>query len=53
MLFAVPIMHKMCSYADIYRLDLYDFILMNEILQVKFENEDRARKASQNKANRN
>ena len=50
MLFAVPIMKGMASYVDIERLELYDFIVMNEILLVQNENERRAQKAAENKA---
>ena len=50
MLFAVPIMRGMASYVDIDKLELYDFIVMNEMLLVQGENERRANKAAERKA---
>jgi len=38
-------MAGICSYRDVHDLSLEDFYLMNEILQVKNENERRAHKA--------
>jgi len=49
MLFAVPIMKGIATYVDIGNLELYDFIVMNEILLVQHENERRAQKASERK----
>lgn len=39
-------MHGICSYADVHRLSLEDFYNMNEILQIKHENERLAEKAA-------
>ena len=50
MLFAVPIMRGMATYSDIDRLELYDFIVMNEIISVQNENEIRANKYAEAKA---
>ena len=41
-----PITHGMCQYRDIYELGLEDFFDMNELLQVKFENERRSNEAA-------
>ena len=43
-------MKGMASYADIEKLDLYDFIVMNEMILVQGENERRAQKSAENKA---
>ena len=50
MLLAVPIMHGMATVSDLRTLELGDFMLMNEILLVKFENERRAREYAERKA---
>lgn len=42
-------MAGMCSYADRYVLELYDFLIMNEILYIKNINEDLAYKSINNK----
>lgn len=42
---AWPIMAGLCTYKDIYELSLEDFYNMNEILQVKHENEYRSHQA--------
>lgn len=34
-----PIINSMCDYKDIYTLTLEDFITMNELIEVKRENE--------------
>lgn len=50
MIFAVPILKGMVSYADIDKLELYDFIVMNEMILVQNENESRAQKAAERSA---
>jgi hypothetical protein len=50
MFFAVPIMKGMAKYSEINELELYDFMVMNEILLVQNENEKRAQAAAEKKA---
>ena len=47
MMFAIPIMRGMASYSDIEKLDLIDFITMNEMVMVLDENERRANKSAE------
>ena len=42
-----PISNGLCTYSDIYKLSLIDFYNMNEILAVKFANEELAYKAAE------
>ena len=48
---SAPIEFGLCSYKDIYELELFDFICMNELLMVKWENERRANRAAEKKSN--
>jgi hypothetical protein len=50
MILAIPIMHGLARYSDLYSLTLLDFMRMNEILLVKNENESRAYKSGANSA---
>jgi hypothetical protein len=50
MVIAVPIMRGMASYSDIFKLELYDFVRMNEMLLVHGENEKRASDKAVSKA---
>jgi len=48
--FSIPILAGLARYSDIYELTFEDFIVMNEILIVKYENEHRAQKHAERSA---
>jgi len=50
MIFAVPIMKGMAKYSDLDTLELYDFIVMNEIIMVQNRNERLAHEAAESRA---
>ena len=52
-MFAVPILEGLCTYGDVYKLSLDDFVIMNEIVDVKHHNDDVMYKESERKAKAN
>jgi len=49
----MPIDAGLCTFSDMYKLNIDDFADMNEILTVRYENKKKAHKSAEAKQKRN